>query len=159
MFDFTWLVTIASIAGTAANACKKRWGFLVWMLTNIFWVIYDVRYGLYAQAFLYVVNFVLAVTGFILWGKQKKTQHNTLVCNEMTLPGGITLKAENYGDDPIWKSIDIVITYPDGTSETVCCADYEEEKKLLRVQAFKQGNIDEPVFGLDYLRTERSPVI
>jgi len=160
MFDFSWIVTIASIAGTTANACKKRWGFLIWMLTNTFWVIYDVHFGLYAQAFLYVVNFVLAVTGFILWGKKKEKQpapRKNLPRCEMTLPGGISLAAENYGDDPVWKSIDIVITYPDGTKEVVCCASYEEEKKLLNIRAFKQGDNEEPVFSLDYLRTERSP--
>lgn len=102
MPDLSWFVTIASITGTVANACKKRWGFLIWMFTNTFWIIYDIHYGLYAQASLYVVNFILAVTGFILWGKQAKKrviQQNISPDNEMTLPGGITLKTENYGDD------------------------------------------------------------
>ena len=162
MFDFSWIVTIASVTGTTANACKKCWGFVIWMLTNTFWVIYDVHFGLFPQAALYVVNFALAVTGFVLWGKKKTkkiTCNNIHSCNEMVLPGGIILRAENYGDDPTWKSIDIVITYPDGISEVVCCADYDQEKKLLRALAFKQGDNDEPVFSLDYLRTERGAAV
>jgi len=156
MFDFSWIVTAASITGTMANACKKRWGFLIWMLTNTFWVIYDVHHGLYSQAILYVVNFILAVIGFVLWGKPKSNvpikQNSSSNC-EMVLPGGMTLTVKNYGDDSVWKSIDIVITYPDGTFETVCCADYDEKKHLLRALAFKQGDNDEPAFSLDYLST------
>lgn len=161
MFELSWFVTAASIVGGMANSNKKRWGFAIWMFTNAFWFTYDMRYGLYSQALLYVIYFALAVIGFVRWGKPKAKQtkqqgNNSL--GEMALPGGISLTAENYGDDPVWKSIDIVIHYPDGTSETVCCADYEEQKNLLRVLAFNQGNTDEPAFSLDYLSTEGSTV-
>ena len=83
MFDFSWIITVASIIGGAANSCKKRWGFAIWMVTNAFWFTYDVYHGLYSQAALYVVYFILAVVGFIRWGKLKTKQVQQKFLNTM----------------------------------------------------------------------------
>ena len=69
MFDYTWIITIAAITGAAANACKKRWGFGVWIVTNGFWAIYNLGLGLYSQALLFLVFFLTSIVGFIRWSK------------------------------------------------------------------------------------------
>ena len=76
--------------------------------------------------------------------------------NEIVLNNGAIIKAESYGDDSIWKSIDIVIYHRDGTSQTLCCIDYEYEgeKDILRALVFEDGNSDEPVFVKEYERGE-----
>ena len=67
MFDWSILITIASIIGTIANIYKKRWCFIIWLFTNGFWCIYDISIGAYSQAFLFAVYFALAIHGLIKW--------------------------------------------------------------------------------------------
>lgn len=65
----TWILTALSIAGVILNVKRDRRGFLLWMITNIAWVIVDFCHGLYAQAFLFVVYFFLALWGWLAWKK------------------------------------------------------------------------------------------
>lgn len=67
--DWTWTITIASIIGTVANIYKKSWCFVIWVFTNGIWCVIDYRTGLYAQAFLFGIYFLLAVWGLYQWGK------------------------------------------------------------------------------------------
>lgn len=68
----TYIVTAASIIGTIANVYQKRWCFVIWILTNCFWCVYDALIGQYAQAALFAVYFILAVAGLVKWGKKRK---------------------------------------------------------------------------------------
>ncbi len=63
----TWLLTGLSIVGVILNICHDRRGFLLWMITNAAWGVVDFRHGLYAQAFLFVVYFFLALWGWLAW--------------------------------------------------------------------------------------------
>lgn len=65
----TWILACVSIAGVILNIHKKRSGFLLWMITNSAWAIVDFIHGLYAQAFLFVVYFFLALWGWVKWQK------------------------------------------------------------------------------------------
>ncbi len=67
----SYVVTILSIVGTVANAFQKRWCFWLWMVTNTFWVIYDIWMGAYGQAVLYVVNCITCVIGLWRWKNEK----------------------------------------------------------------------------------------
>lgn len=64
-----WLITGLSLIGVIANIYKKRWGFLVWMVTNSIWCIYDYYIGAYAQSFLFLTYFILAIWGWFKWEK------------------------------------------------------------------------------------------
>jgi hypothetical protein len=64
---WTWLITLASIVGTVANIYQKPWCFLVWLVTNITWCVYDLYVGEYSQAFLFGVYAVLACWGLWQW--------------------------------------------------------------------------------------------
>ena len=65
----TWFLTCLSILGVMLNVRKDRLGFAVWMFTNISWTAIDFRHGLYAQAFLFLVYFFLALWGWLAWKK------------------------------------------------------------------------------------------
>jgi len=71
-FDFTYLITAASIIGTIANIYKKRWCFMIWLFTNSAWCVIDTMHGLYAQSMLFVVYTILAVWGLIQWRKEQR---------------------------------------------------------------------------------------
>lgn len=56
-----------SIIGVMLNVHKDPRGFLLWMVTNASWAVIDFRRRLYAQSFLFVVYFFLAVWGWFSW--------------------------------------------------------------------------------------------
>ncbi len=66
-----WWLAALSITGVILNVRKDRRGFAVWMFTNTCWALIDLSRGLYAQSFLFVVYFFLALWGWISW-KDKK---------------------------------------------------------------------------------------
>lgn len=69
-FDWTWGMAIVSIIGTIANAYRRRWGFVVWLVTNITWCVYDYLQQEYAQSALFGVYAILAVVGWVQWGRE-----------------------------------------------------------------------------------------
>ena len=70
MKQIAYIITAASMCGTAANSFGKRWCFVIWSVTNSFWLVYDAAYGHYAQALLYVFNLVMCVIGWRKWRRQ-----------------------------------------------------------------------------------------
>jgi hypothetical protein len=72
--NLMWAVTFASIVGTIANIYGKRWGFGVWLATNLSWAAYDIWIAAWAQAALFVVYSGTAVWGLIKWkeGRPRK---------------------------------------------------------------------------------------
>ena len=69
----SYIITAISIIATVANAFQKRWCFIVWLFTNLFWIIYDLWIGAYGQALLYVANFVICVIGLFKWKKKAES--------------------------------------------------------------------------------------
>lgn len=66
-----WLVTILSITGVILNIYKNKWCFVIWSITNFSWMIIDFYKGIYAQAFLFLVYFLLAIYGLIKWSVEE----------------------------------------------------------------------------------------
>lgn len=66
-----YLITALSIIGTVANSFKKRWCFYIWLITNLFWVAFNLMNGVYPQALLYVFNTVMAIVGLVKWRDSK----------------------------------------------------------------------------------------
>jgi len=64
-----WILTCLSIAGVVLNVRRDRRGFVFWMISNVGWMVIDFMHGLYAQAFLFGVYFVLAFWGWVSWKK------------------------------------------------------------------------------------------
>ena len=62
-----WLLTGLSLVGVVLNIKQKRSCFIIWGVTNAAWAGVDLNAGLYAQAVLFAVYFVLAVWGYMAW--------------------------------------------------------------------------------------------
>ena len=65
-----WIITIIALTGTVLNARQKRSGFLFWIISNAGLSGYNFRIEEYAQSMLFGVYLVLAIYGFINWGKR-----------------------------------------------------------------------------------------
>jgi len=75
MFEATaWVMTVISIIGTILNIKKKKVCFILWTITNIFWIVYDIHKGAYPQALVFVVYTILAIYGLIEWAKHDKKE-------------------------------------------------------------------------------------
>ncbi len=64
-----WLVVVAAIVGTIANAQQKIWCFPVWATTNAALAVHSYYKGAYPVAGLMVVYFFIALYGWYSWGK------------------------------------------------------------------------------------------
>ncbi|MBN2479730.1 MAG: nicotinamide mononucleotide transporter [Parachlamydiales bacterium] len=73
-----WCNTILAIFGTILNAKRIRFGFVIWMITNAAFVVYNFHLKSYAQSTLFFVYFGLALYGWINWGKQDKKAKNLI---------------------------------------------------------------------------------
>lgn len=72
----TYIVMAASMVGTIANSCKKRWCFYIWLCTNAFWCVYNFSIGQTAQGLLYTFHFSMAILGIYQWKHNKTDTEN-----------------------------------------------------------------------------------
>lgn len=68
----TWIISFLALAGTILNANRNKYGFILWFVTNLFWVVVDFQSGLYAQSALFLAYTLLAVKGMVTWSKKEK---------------------------------------------------------------------------------------
>ncbi len=68
----TWIVSLLALTGTILNSNRNKYGFLLWIATNLFWVVVDFRAGLYAQSALFAAYVVLAIKGILTWSRKEK---------------------------------------------------------------------------------------
>lgn len=67
------IMSVIALAGTVLNAEKNILGFLFWLISNLYMSIRFAYIGEYAQATLFLIYFLLAIRGIIVW--QKKNKH------------------------------------------------------------------------------------
>jgi nicotinamide riboside transporter PnuC len=67
-----WLLVAISLIGVLLNIYKSRWGFACWIVSNAGWMVIDYREGIYSQAALFAVYFVLAVWGIGKWKPERE---------------------------------------------------------------------------------------
>lgn len=65
----TWILTAISLIGNYLNCRKIRAGFILWLICNTGWLIYDLMTGLYSRALLDTVQSAFCIYGLIEWGK------------------------------------------------------------------------------------------
>lgn len=70
---FTWTMACFSVAGAFLNSRQNKYGFLIWGVCNIFWLLIDFAYGIYAQSALYFVFLGLNVYGWNQWKKKNSS--------------------------------------------------------------------------------------
>lgn len=67
------IMSVIALAGTVLNAERNILGFLFWLISNLYMSIRFAYIGEYAQATLFLIYFLLAIRGIIVW--QKKNKH------------------------------------------------------------------------------------
>lgn len=68
----TWIISILALTGTILNANRNKYGFILWLITNMYWTVIDFKTGLYAQSALFFAYTILAIKGIITWSKKEK---------------------------------------------------------------------------------------
>lgn len=66
----TWILTVISLVGNYLNCRKIRICFIIWILCNIGWMIYDLHGRIYSRALLDLVQTAFSIYGYISWGKR-----------------------------------------------------------------------------------------
>lgn len=73
----SWLMSTIALIGTIINAEQNKYGFALWMISNMYMVIRFAVIGEYAQMTLFFIYFLLAIRGLYVWGKnENKTSQN-----------------------------------------------------------------------------------
>ena len=67
-----WLTAVAALIGVVLNIHKMRACFAIWAVTNATWTVVDYRHGIYAQAALQFVYFLLSIYGLCRWTKDPR---------------------------------------------------------------------------------------
>jgi len=62
-----WLVALVTLTGAILNVYRKRYCFVLWMFTNIYWLIHNYLIMEYAQSALAIVFLSLSIFGWIKW--------------------------------------------------------------------------------------------
>ena len=65
--------TITALSGNVLVVYKKRMGWLIWLLSNVFWVLVNFAGEMNVpMVMMYLVYAIINVTGFIKWGRKEK---------------------------------------------------------------------------------------
>ena len=68
----TWLIAFIAIMGVWLNI-KKRWQcFVLWLISNGWWMLHNMRIGEYAQAVVFFVMFMFSIYGAYKWQRCRK---------------------------------------------------------------------------------------
>lgn len=71
-FDIiTWLLNLGALIGVILNIRHHRACFYLWFITNAGWCIVDYHKGIYAQAALFFVYWLLSIWGIFAWRSRR----------------------------------------------------------------------------------------
>lgn len=70
----SWLMSAAALIGTVINAEQNKFGFVFWIVSNLYMVIRFAVIGEYAQMTLFFIYFLLAIRGIYAWSKKEKSK-------------------------------------------------------------------------------------
>lgn len=66
-----WIISCISIIGGLFNAFGKTVGFVIWIIANISWIIFDIYTMQYAQIPMWAVYTITSAIGIYIWRKHK----------------------------------------------------------------------------------------
>ena len=75
----SWIMSGVALLGTVINAEKNKYGFLFWIVSNLYMVIRFAFIGEFAQMTLFFIYFLLAIRGIYSWSKREKNKSNALM--------------------------------------------------------------------------------
>lgn len=70
----SWVMSGIALIGTILNAERNIVGFLFWLVSNLYMTIRFAYIGEYAQALLFLIYFLLAIRGIVVWQKKGKNK-------------------------------------------------------------------------------------
>lgn len=70
----SWVMSGIALMGTILNAECNIIGFLFWLVSNLYMTIRFAYIGEYAQALLFLIYFLLAIRGIVVWQKKGKNK-------------------------------------------------------------------------------------
>ena len=68
----SWVMSAVALAGTVLNAERNKWGFIFWLVSNLYMTVRFTYIGEYAQAVLFFIYTVLAIRGIISWTQKER---------------------------------------------------------------------------------------
>lgn len=68
-----WIMAAVALAGTLMNAERNKYGFVFWLISNLYMTVRFAVIGEYAQMVLFFVYFLLAIRGIVAWTKKEKS--------------------------------------------------------------------------------------
>lgn len=69
-----WMTAALALVGVWLNIHGRRACFAIWCVTNAVWALIDLRHGIYAQAALQGVYFLLSVYGLVKWSRDLRSE-------------------------------------------------------------------------------------
>jgi nicotinamide riboside transporter PnuC len=66
---FGWVGTVLSLVGFYVNVKKSKWGFVLWLITDIIFAITSAATHTWYFVTLYIIYAILAVWGYRQWTK------------------------------------------------------------------------------------------
>lgn len=69
----SWIMSAVALAGTLMNAERNKYGFVFWLISNLYMTVRFAVIGEYAQMVLFFVYFLLAIRGIVAWTKKEKS--------------------------------------------------------------------------------------
>ena len=69
----SFMALVSSLAGNALVNYRVRNGFLVWIVSNVLWILVNVAGDMnVCQVLMFVVYMCLNVQGYVLWGRKNE---------------------------------------------------------------------------------------
>ena len=70
MYELSWVFVFLSILGNIFVVKKMVIGQVLWAISNIGWIIFDIYIGAYPQACLFFVYLCFCIWAMISWSKK-----------------------------------------------------------------------------------------
>ena len=71
----SWIMCGVALAGTIFNAERNKYGFIFWVVSNLYMIVRFAVIGEYAQMTLFFIYFLLAIRGIYSWTKKEKVKN------------------------------------------------------------------------------------
>lgn len=63
----SWMLTLGSLLGGQMVINKNKKGYIIWIIVNLFWVMYYLKKGLYSSGALFLVYLIQSIYGYKKW--------------------------------------------------------------------------------------------
>ena len=65
-----WFITLIALTGTLLNAKKNKYGFVLWMISNLYLCLYNLMIAEFPLSVLFGIYWLLAIYGYYKWDEK-----------------------------------------------------------------------------------------